>query len=588
MSFFDVVSLFGGLALFLFGMQTMAGGLEKLAGNKLESILKKLTRTPAIAVLFGALLTAAVQSSSASTVMVVGLVNSGMMQLAQAVGVIMGANIGTTITAQILALSDLTSDNFFLRILKPSTIAPVFAFIGAFLFMFSERPRRRDIGQALVGFGVLFTGMFTMEDAVRPLRESELFVQLFSTLSNPILGVLAGAIVTALIQSSSASVGILQALSTTGIISWSTAIPIILGQNIGTCITPMMASIGANKAAKRSAFCHLYFNVIGTTVFLLGIYGAKFALGGLPFWDDVIYRADIANFHTAFNIIVTLLLLPFTKLLAKLATKTVKSDPEDVMESALPILDERLLGTPSVAIQKAQDSVELMATLAQNNFNDAVSLVKSFDVDKFKSIAEVEETIDKLEVSVTGFLIKISHRELSLKESNHISMLIGSISDFERIGDHAVNVAEWAENLGKRGISSGAKAELEILREAVNENLGLAFTAFAGTDAQTALMVEPLEETVDHICEKLRNKHIKRLKNGKCSVETGLVFMEILSNLERISDHCSNLANRILYLESNDESFDYHDMKRSMKTNLIDPQKAKNLAEFETKYLSKI
>ncbi len=588
MSFFNVVSLFGGLALFLFGMQTMAGGLEKLAGNKLESILKKLTRTPAIAVLFGALLTAALQSSSASTVMVVGLVNSGMMQLAQAVGVIMGANIGTTVTAQILALSDLSSDNFFLQLLKPATIAPVFAFIGAFLFMFSERPRRRDIGQALVGFGVLFTGMFTMEDAVRPLRESELFVQLFSTLSNPILGVLAGALVTAVIQSSSASVGILQALSTTGIISWSTAIPIILGQNIGTCITPMMASIGANKAAKRSAFCHLYFNIIGTTVFLLAIYGAKFALGGLSFWEETIYRADIANFHTAFNVIVTLLLLPFTKLLAKLATKTVKSDPEVVEKSSLPILDERLLGTPAVAIQKAQDSVELMATLAQNNFNNAVSLINSFDVEKYKSVNEVEETIDKLEVSVTNFLIKISHREISLKESNHISMLIGSISDFERIGDHAVNVAEWAENLGKRGVSSGAKGEIEILREAVDENLGFAFTAFANTDVKTALMVEPLEETVDHICEKLRNKHIKRLKNGKCSVESGLVFMEILSNLERISDHCSNIANRILYLESNDESFDYHDMKKSMKSSLIDPQKMKNLSEFEAKYLSKI
>ncbi len=588
MSFFDVIMLLGGLALFLFGMQTMANGLEKLAGNKLESILKKLTRTPALAVLFGALLTAAVQSSSASTVMVVGLVNSGMMQLSQAVGVIMGANIGTTVTAQILALSDIGSDNFFLRLLKPSTIAPVFAFIGAFLFMFSERPRRRDVGQALVGFGVLFTGMFTMEDAVRPLRESELFAQLFSTLENPVLGVLAGALVTAAIQSSSASVGILQALSTTGIISWSTAIPIILGQNIGTCITPMMASIGANRAAKQSAFCHLYFNIIGTTLFLVVIYGTKFVLGGLPFWDDVIYRADIANFHTAFNIIVTLLLLPFTKLLAKLATRTVKSAPEPVADAAIPILDERLLTTPAVAIQKAQDSVELMATLAQKNFNDSIQLVKSYNSDQKKSVADVEKTIDKLEVNVTNFLIKASHRELSLKESNQISMLISTISDYERIGDHAVNIAEWGKKIGKQGFSADATQELEVLREAVDENINLSVTAFSAHDVQTALLVDPLEETVDHMCEKLRARHIKRLKNGKCSVEGGLVFAEILSDIERISDHCSNVANRVLYLESDDENFDYHDMKKRMKKSRIDEETANTLLRFEERYLTRI
>ncbi len=588
MDFFDVVKLLGGLAIFLFGMQTMANGLEKIAGNKLESILKKLTRTPALAVLFGAILTAAVQSSSASTVMVVGLVNSGMMQLSQAIGVIMGANIGTTITAQILALSDIGSDNFFLQLLKPSTIAPIFAFVGAFMFLFSEKPRRRDIGQALAGFGVLFTGMFSMEAAVHPLRESELFMELFSTLENPVLGVLAGALVTAAIQSSSASVGILQALSTTGIISWSTAIPIILGQNIGTCITPMMASIGANKAAKQSAFSHLYFNVIGTTIFLVVIYGVQYAVGGLPFWDDIIYRADIANFHTAFNIIVTLLLLPFTKLLAKLATKTVKDDPNAVGDASLPILDERLLTTPAVAIQKAHDSVELMSTLAQKSFNESIGLLKKYDPNKKKAVSDIEKSIDKLEVSVTNYLIKASHRELSQRESNQISMLISTISDFERIGDHAENIAQWGTKLGKNGFSSGAIQELEALREAVNENLNYAMTAFATNDSEMALLVDPLEETIDHMCEKLRSRHIKRLKTGKCSVEYGLIFVEILSDIERISDHCSNIANRVLYLKSEDENFDYHDMKKRMKKSRIDERTASTLAEFENRYLTRI
>ncbi len=590
MDFFDVIGLFGGLALFLFGMHTMANGLEKIAGNKLESTLRKLTSNPVLAVVFGALLTAAVQSSSASTVMVVGLVNSGMMQLSQAIGVIMGANIGTTVTAQLLSLGDISSDNFFLLLLKPSTIAPIFAIIGAFLFMFSEHPKRRDIGQALVGFGVLFTGMFTMEDAVRPLRESELFVELFSSLENPILGVLAGAIVTAVIQSSSASVGILQALASTGIISWSAAIPIILGQNIGTCITPMMASIGASKAAKQSAFSHLYFNVIGTTIFLVVIYGGKAIIGEVAFWDDVIDRSGIANFHTAFNIIVTVLFLPFTKLLARLATFTVKEAEKDEKPGTgnLPILDERILATPVVAIQKAQDTVSYMTELSMESFSHAMVAITQKDEKAKNTVQKLEDSIDKIEVSITNFLIKASHHELSAGESNHVSLLLSTVSDIERVGDHCVNIVDRFNTVSKKGFSNAAKNELNVLFEAVHENLGHVNSALKDGTAKDAFLVEPLEETIDVICEKLRERHIKRLKNGKCTLDDGLLFVEILSDIERISDHCSNIANRIIYLESGKEDYDYHSMKKQFKNSRTDIETVEILSQFEEKYLTRI
>ncbi len=590
MDFFDVVGLFGGLALFLFGMQTMATGLEKIAGNKLESTLRKLTSNPLLAVIFGALLTAAIQSSSASTVMVVGLVNSGMMQLSQAIGVIMGANIGTTVTAQILSLGDIESDNFFLLLLKPSTIAPVFAFIGAFLFMFSENPKRRDIGQALVGFGVLFTGMFTMEDAVRPLRESELFVELFSSLENPILGILAGALVTAAIQSSSASVGILQALASTGIISWSAAIPIILGQNIGTCITPMLASIGASRTAKRSAFSHLYFNVIGTTVFMIAIYGAKFVIGEFTFWDDVIDRSGIANFHTAFNVLITLMFLPFTKSLAKLATFTVKDkdEPKPIGASDVPILDERILASPIVAIQKAQDTVAYMSNLSMENFSNAMSMISERDSELKIRIDSIEDTIDGLEVAVSNFLLKASHDELSVEESNNVSLLLSTISDIERIGDHCVNISDHSKNITKKGFSQNAKNELTVLYEAVHENLNNIYIALKENDLKSAYAVEPLEETVDVICEKLRERHVKRLKNDKCKLENGLIFVEILSDVERISDHCSNIANRVIYLNSGKEDYDFHDMKKQFKNSRNSSVMVEALAKYEQKYLTRI
>lgn len=589
MTVFDLLKLFGGLALFLFGMSTMAVGLEKVAGSKLEGILSKLTKNPISAVLFGALLTAAIQSSSATTVMVVGLVNSGIMQLSQAIGVIMGANIGTTITAQVLRLSDINSDNFWLQLLKPTTLAPVFSCVGAFFYLFSKKARRRNWGQVLIGFGILFTGMFTMEAAVYPLRSSVLFEELFSTLRNPIFGVLVGAGVTAIIQSSSASVGILQALSSTGIITWATAVPIILGQNIGTCITPMLASIGATKAAKRSAFSHLYFNIIGTAVFIAAIYGIKYTIG-ISFWEASIGRGGIANFHTLFNLIVTLMFLPFTKALAKLAELSVPGKKGEVDTLDCVVLDERLLAAPTVAIQQAHGAVETMAMMAKNNLSLVIPLFTQFDSTVIKNITDNENIIDKLEVSVSNYLIKITHKELVDDESNTVSALLNMVSDFERIGDHVVNISEWVQQLNDKGIvfSDKANRELSLLFDAVNENIILATAAFSSTNSKKAVLVEPLEDTIDRMCEKLRFKHIERLKKGKCSLEAGLVFIGVISDAERISDHCSNIANRVIYLESSDEHYDQHEIKNRMHSDTLSDAETAALLDYKQRYLAQI
>ncbi len=587
MSFFDVVKLFGGLALFLFGMTTMAAGLEKAAGSKLESTLKRLTKNPVTAVLFGALLTAAVQSSSATTVMVVGLVNSGIMQMSQAIGVIMGANIGTTFTAQILSLGDIASDNFFLLLLKPATIAPIISCVGAALFIFAKKERFRNWGQAAIGFGILFTGMFTMEAAVYPLRSSPLFAELFSTLQNPVLGVLVGAGVTAIIQSSSASVGILQALSSTGIISWSTAVPIILGQNIGTCVTPMMASIGASKAAKRSAFCHLYFNIIGTSLFLIIIYGIQYTVG-IPFWNEVVGRSDIANFHTIFNILVTLILLPFTKLLAYLATNTIKDKDEPTTKSQKPVLDERLLSaSPLLAIEQAQSMINYMAVIAKDNFALLSSLLKKHDEEILQQIRLQEKELDEIEVETAGYLIKITHKELTEQESDKVSMLLHLLSDFERIGDRVESIANtMADASGKKSkLSDNAKEELALLCEAVSENIDLSIKAAFEQNLDMALRVEPLEEAIDQIVEQLRNRHVMRLKKGKCNIEAGLIFIEILSGLERISDYCSNIAGYSLYLIGGSEDYNNHLLKSSIKEHRVDKAIMDAIEEYEKRYL---
>lgn len=583
MTIFDVISLAGGIALFLYGMSIMGSGLEKLAGGRMEGILQKITASPVRSVALGALLTAVIQSSAGTTVIVIGLVNSGIMQLSQAIGVIMGANIGTTVTGQIIRLSELSGDSIWLKLLQPSSFAPALAFAGAVLFVFFKKPKRRNIGQILVGLGLLFIGMSSMTEAVEPLRDSPLFITLFTSLQNPLLGVLAGALVTIAIQSSSASVGILQALSSTGLVSWSTAIPIILGQNIGTCSTPLMASVGASKAAKRSAVVHLYFNVIGTLLFMAGIYGAQ-AVFQFSWWNDTMSMGDIANFHTLFNVVVTVLFIPFTKLLARLAEMTIPDRGEQTAVE-LPVLDERLLNSPAVAIQQAKSAVETMARNAQLNFADSVPVLFSHDEENITLVHQRESIIDKLEVSISNYLIRIADRELNEGESHIVSELINFIVEFERIGDYAINVVDRSGEIFDKEIkfSDQAVKELQALHRAIEEILDLTIETFVASDALMAEQVEPLEETIDSMIDLLRERHIIRLKEGVCAIDSGVIFLEILTNFERISDHCSNVAARVMGLESDDDHFDAHAMRRNLHAGYV-PNFNTMLAQYKEKY----
>ncbi|WP_102049946.1 Na/Pi cotransporter family protein [Pygmaiobacter massiliensis] len=588
MNIFSAISLAGGIALFLYGMSIMGSGLEKLAGGQMEGILKKLTSTTLMAVISGAVLTGLIQSSAATTVIVIGLVNSGIMQLSQAIGVIMGANIGTTVTGQIIRMSDLSGDSLVMQLLKPTTIAPIVAFIGAILYVFFKAPKKRNIGQIMLGFGILFTGMFTMENAVAPLRESELFLSMFAKLQNPLLGILAGALVTIAIQSSSASVGILQALSTTGVVTWGSAIPIILGQNIGTCSTPLMAAIGASKGAKRAAMVHLYFNVIGTIAFMGILYGVKMTIG-IPFWNEVMNRGDIANFHTLFNVVTTLLFLPFTKVLAKLAMLTIPDSETEQQDSEMPILDERLFNSPAVAIQQAHSAVEKMASHARANYAVAVPLLFSHDLEIITQVNAREEIIDKLEYYIANYLVKVSDHDPSEDNSHVVSELFAMITEFERIGDYSINVVERSGEIFDKEIvfSASAKEELMVLDAAIKEILELASDSFRRGDIRLAERIEPLEETIDTMCEILHHRHIERLKSGKCAIESGVVFLEIITNLERIADHCSNIAARLIGSESEDEEFDAHELRRRLHDGHVEGYNDL-LASYELKYISPI
>ena len=583
MKIFDIINLAGGIALFLYGMSIMGAGLEKLAGGKMETILQRLTSSVPKAVLLGAVITGLIQSSAGTTVICIGLVNSGIFTLAQAIGVIMGANIGTTVTGQLIRLSDISGSGWVLTLLKPSTFSPVIAFIGAILFVFFKSPKKRNIGQICMGFGILFTGLFTMERAVEPLRESELFIKLFTSLQNPILGVLAGCLVTVAIQSSSASVGILQALSSTGVVTWGSAIPIILGQNIGTCSTPLLASIGASTAAKRSAVVHLYFNVIGTAVFLAAVYGLK-GMGLFPFWNDVMSRGDIANFHTLFNVVVTLCFIPFTRFLAWLAERTVPEKPGEAMDLTMPVLDERLMQSPAVALQQAKAAVEKMGSRAYTNFVKVGGLFDKYDAEVATNISHREELIDKMEVKIGDYLIKISDQEINDAENRAITEMLKFIGEYERIGDYTINLMECAQQLQESEIhfSQHATKQAELLFQAVAHVQTLTNEAFVNSDAAIAAHVEPLEETVDRMCDSLREHHISRLKSGNCSVESGIVYLDVLTMLERISDHCANIANRIVGAEEDD--LDNHGRKHRLLAG-EDPAFNQKLKEFERQYL---
>ena len=584
MTIFNVINLAGGIALFLYGMSIMGTGLEKLAGGKMEAVLQRLTSSVWKAVLLGAILTGLIQSSAGTTVICIGLVNSGIFTLSQAIGVIMGANIGTTVTGQLIRLSDISGSGWVLTLLKPSTFSPIVAFVGAVLFVFMKSPKKRNIGQICMGFGILFTGLFTMENAVAPLKDSPLFVQLFTQLQNPVLGVLAGALVTVAIQSSSASVGILQALSSTGVVTWSSAIPIILGQNIGTCSTPLIASMGASTAAKRSAIVHLYFNVIGTAVFLAGVYGLK-AAGLFPFWNDVMTKGDIANFHTLFNVVVTLMFMPFTKALAWLAERTIPEKEGEAADLSMPVLDQLLLQSPAVALQQAKNAVEKMASRTRTNFDKTVGLFTKFDAEVAASVAHREELLDKMEVSITDYLIRISDQELTESESHAVSELLKFVGEYERIGDYTVNLMDCARQLSEQGwgFSSSARKQAALLFEAVGEVQRVAGEAFTQADAALAAQVEPLEETVDRMCDVMREEHIARLKAGECGIEPGLLFLDVLTNTERISDHCSNIAARLIGDETDDP--DMHARKHSLLAGKDAAFNAR-LATYEQKYLA--
>ncbi|MDR2605831.1 MAG: Na/Pi cotransporter family protein [Oscillospiraceae bacterium] len=545
---FNIISMIGGVALFLYGMSVMGGALEKLASGKTEKVLRRLTSSPWRGALLGLIITAIIQSSSATTVIVVGLVNSGIMQFSQAVGIVMGANIGTTVTAQILRLSDISGDSVLLNIFKPTTLGPVAATIGIILFMFRRDQRSKTIGQILLGFGVLFTGMRLMEQSVGPLSDSDLFRTLFTTLKNPLIGILVGALVTGIIQSSSASVGILQALTVTGAIQWGNAIPIILGQNIGTCVTALLASIGGSRAGRRVSIAHLLFNIIGSgicIVIMLIIQGSA----DLAFWDKTINMGDIANFHTVFNVGTTLILLPANKLLIKLTQLIVPDKYVDPHPELTPVvLDELLLLVPATALSQARNAVAQMAEISKLLTENALKVMLTNDQELLMLAVQRESTLDKLEVAVGNYLVKIAQCELSDAESRDVTTLLSYVSDFERIGDYATNIVERAGEVFDKKIvfSDSATQEIYTLNKAATEVIELTIAAFENSDLNYAYKVEPLEETIDSICDELRTRHVERLKNGDCRIESGIVFLEALINYERISDHCSNIAAKLI------------------------------------------
>ncbi len=590
-----LIELAGGLALFLYGMTMLGAGLEKLSGGRMERTLEKLTKNIFLSVLLGMVVTAAIQSSSATTVIVVGLVNAGLLKLRSAVGVIMGANIGTTVTAQILRLGDLEGNaNIALQFLKPTTLAPIISIIGIVMFMVCKTAKVKNLGQILLGFGILFNGMFGMEAAVKPLSENPAFGQIFTALSNPILGVLAGAIVTAIIQSSSASIGILQALSSTGAITFSAAFPIIMGQNIGTCITPILASIGANKNAKRSAAVHLSFNVIGTVIFLIVVYSIK---GILPFWEDTVDKGMIANFHTIFNVVVTILLMPFAGLLAKLAELIIRDKKQvagteeefELDNTAISELDDRLLRSPSLALGHCKTVVADMGRLSQANFKKSVTLFGKYDAKRVERIREREDAIDRMEDRVNNYLLKLTDCELDEAESKQVTHLLRVVSEFERVGDYSINLVECAEMLREKEAVFSEKAvrELEAITDAVQEIIGMSLEAFEKEDVMLCKRIEPLEEVIDTMEDTLKFRHIQRLKNGKCTVDAGIVFLDALTNIERISDHCSNIAVYIIGTNNGRESLNRHDyIKKMHQGETADYQEFSKL--YQERYFSRI
>ena len=543
-----ITSLLGGIALFLYGMSIMGAGLEKLAGGKMQGVLQKLTSSTLKAVIFGTLITGVIQSSAGTVVICVGLVNSGIMTLTQSVGVIMGANIGTTVTGQLIRMADISGDSLWLTLIQPKTFAPVVAFIGCIFYVFLRSAKKMDTG-------------------VAPLRESAVFQNLFVTMTNPVLGILVGVVVTVVIQSSSASVGILQALSSTGLVTFSSAIPIILGAHIGTAFTPLLTIGGSSKDGKRAALIHLYFNIIGSVILLALVYAVQFTIG-IPMWNDVMNKSTIANIHTLSSVCAMLLFLPCSGVLSKLAMLTVPDSAEEAQELSMPVLDERLFKSPAVALQQAKSAVVKMSRRAARNVNLAAPLLLKMDEDTVSAIRVRENLIDRMEVAISNYLIKMTDQELGDDESHTVTELLNFVTEFERIGDYAVNIMEKAEELEEKeaSFSESATKELLLLENALDRILTLTNDAFDNNDMRMAAQVEPLEEVIDVMAERLRDQHILRLKDGVCSIDTGVVFLDVLNNAERISDHCSNIAARLIGMDAS-EDYDSHTLKSIMHHN---------------------
>ena len=564
MDIFNFITLAGGLAFFLYGMHVMSAGLEKMAGGKLEKILKKMTSNPLKGMALGAGITIAIQSSSAMTVMLVGLVNSGVMKLSQTVSLIMGSNVGTTLTAWILSMSGIEGDSFFIKMLKPTSFAPIIALIGIGFIMMAKRTSKKDLGAIFVGFAILMSGMTLMSDAVSPLADMPEFTSLLTAFTNPILGVIIGAVFTGLIQSSAASVGILQALALTGSITYEMAIPIIMGQNIGTCVTALISSIGVNKNAKRVSVVHITFNMVGTIVVLL-IYFLAQLFFPLEFLVDPIDQVGIAACHSIFNIFTTALIFPFQKYLVRFAETAIK-DTGKAEKQEVTFIDERLLKTPSVALSECHNRTVEMAKLSKTTVLNAVQLLKNFDSKLYDQVIEEEDLLDRYEDKLGTYLVKLSSSALSMSDSKEISTLLHTIGDFERLGDHAVNILKSAKEIKDKDISfsADANAEIAILSDAIQNILTITIDSFVSDNLEQATDVEPLEQVIDELIATIKANHIRRLQHGNCTIELGFVLSDLLTNYARISDHCSNIA--VAMIEVAQNSFDTHEYLNSVKT----------------------
>ena len=585
MDIFNVLTMVGGLALFLYGMNLLGEGLTKLSGGKLEIILEKMTNSTIKSIALGAAVTAIIQSSSATTVMVIGFVNSGIMKLSQAVGVIMGANIGTTFTSWILSLTGINGKNIFIQLLKPSFFSPILAVIGISFIMFSKKERKRDIGTILIGFTILMFGMDTMSSAVEPLANVKGFTNILTMFSNPILGLLAGIVLTAIIQSSSASIGILQVLCKTGL-GYASAVPIIMGQNIGTCVTAILSSIGAGKNAKRAAIIHLYFNLIGTVVFMTAFYIIN-AFVGFAFMNGEATTFGIAIFHTSFNIFATILFFPFANVLVKLATLTIKDDKKSdkAMENKqeFMLLDSRFMDNPAFAVEQCKNVSLQMALLSKKTITLSADLLANYDEMVRQEIINIENRVDKYEDELGTYMVKLAGKNMSESDSRTLSMLLYCISDFERISDHALNISETAQEMYDKKISFSekAKSEITVYTKALQAIVELTERVFRKEDLKLAITVEPLEEVIDDLNVELKKRHVKRLRDGTCTIELGFALSDIIADYERVADHCSNIA--VCMLQIHEDGFETHEylgnFRKEENKNFMD-----KYMEFKKKY----